>query len=294
MTAPMLGEYRASHHRIRFGDLEITAVLDGGGVRDGLHPIFGHDVSKEAFADYAALNHLSAERFEHYFTPAVVNTGSELVLFDTGLGRMGRESGAGKLRERLPEAGYRPEDVDIVVITHSHPDHIAGLWEGEERAFPNARYVIGQREYDGWSKGDAIPPQREQNRELFLKLLPPLADETTFVAPGDTVASGITAVEAFGHSVGHMAYMIESAGRPLLLWADIANHYVFSVQRPEWQVSFDDHKEAAIATRKRILDMAATDQLPVLGFHMPFPGFGFVERAGDGYRWVPETYRLRT
>lgn len=293
MPAPMLGEARATHHRLRLGDFEVTSVLDGAVVRDGIHPIFGHDISKDAFALYAQENHLSPERYEHTFTPAVVNTGSELVLFDTGLGRMGRPTGAGRLRERLAEAGYPPEAVDVVVITHSHPDHIAGLWEGSERAFPNARYAIGRFEYDGWNKGEAIPPQRAENRELFLKLLPPLAERTTFLEPGEAVVSGITAVEAYGHSVGHMAYMIESAGRSLLLWADTANHYVFSVQKPEWQVSFDDHKEAAIETRKRILGWVATDQLPVLGFHMPFPGFGFVERAGDGFRWVPETYRLR-
>ena len=96
-----------------------------------------------------------------------------------------------------------------------------------------------------------------------------------------------------GHSVGHMAYLAESRGRSLLLRGDVANHPVFSVERPEWEVSFDDDKERAIETRKRILDWVATDAIPVLGFHMPFPGIGFIEHVAESYRYVPETYRLK-
>lgn len=293
MTAPLLGEARATHHRIVLGDAEITSVLDGAVKRDGLHPIFGHDQTEEAFAAYAASRNMPASRFEHVFTPSLVNTGSELVLFDTGFGAMGGAMGAGQLRARMAEAGYTPEMVDVVAFTHCHPDHIAGVLEDGVPAFPNARYAVGRVEYDGWSSGEKIPEQRRENRDLFLKLLPPLAEKTTFLEPGDTVASGITAVEAYGHSVGHMAYMVESAGKSLLLWGDVANHAIFSLERPEWEVSFDDVKEVAIETRKRILDWVATDALPVMGFHMPFPGFGFVERAGDSYRWIPDNYRLR-
>ncbi|MEM9220997.1 MAG: MBL fold metallo-hydrolase [Pseudomonadota bacterium] len=293
MTATRLGDARATHHRIALGEFEVTAVLEGSGVNDGIHPIFGHDQTKETFCEYAVARRMPADRFEHVFIPVLVNTENALVLFDTGLGAMGAERGAGKLRERMLEAGYSPDAVDIVVITHSHPDHIAGLWDGDKPAFPNARYAIGRVEYDGWSSGEKIPPQRAQNRELFLKTVPPLAEKTTFLEPGDSVVSGITAVESYGHSVGHMSFMIESGNRSLLLWGDVANHFVFSVGKPEWQVGFDDLKDEAIATRTRILDWVATDDVPVIGFHMPFPGIGFVERIGGEYRWIPESYRLR-
>ncbi|MEM6761277.1 MAG: MBL fold metallo-hydrolase [Pseudomonadota bacterium] len=293
MTAPLLGEARATHHRFVLGAFEVTSVLDGAGVRDGIHPIFGHDQSKETFAAYANERHMPADRYEHSFAPALVNTGEALVLFDAGLGAMGREGGAGLLTKRMAEAGIPAEAVDVVVITHSHPDHIAGLWEGAKPAFPNARYAIGQVEYDGWSSGEKIPEQRKINRDLFLKLLPPLAHKTTFLQPGDSVVPGITAVETYGHSVGHMSFMIESGGKSLFLWGDVANHFVFSVEKPEWGVSFDDLPEEAIATRKRVLDWAATDQLDILGFHMPFPALGRVERYGNSFRWVPESYRLK-
>ena len=103
---------------------------------------------------------------------------------------------------------------------------------------------------------------------------------------------GIRAVDAFGHSPGLMAYHIESEGKRLLIWADTCSHYVMSMQRPEWHLDVDDDKDKAVATRKRILDMVATERLFVAGFHMPFPGVGCVEKAGGAYRWVPHGYQV--
>jgi glyoxylase-like metal-dependent hydrolase (beta-lactamase superfamily II) len=203
-----------------------------------------------------------------------------------------RNIGCGKLRELLPQAGYAPEDVDVVVITHGHPDHINGLWEDGEPAFRKARYVIGEREFEFWNKGENVPASRQANRELFVKLVPPLAHQATLINPGEEVAAGVRAVEAFGHSAGQMAYQLESEGRQLLLWADVTNHYVVSLQVPDWHVAVDDDKETAVATRRRILDMVATDGIAVVGHHMPFPSLGFVERAGTGYRWVPASYQF--
>ena len=120
----------------------------------------------------------------------------------------------------------------------------------------------------------------------------PLAEKTTFIGDDAEVVPGIRSVAAFGHTPGHMVYHIESDGRRLLLWADTANHYVASVQRPEWHVRFDMDKEAAVATRKRIFDLAAAERMPVTGYHMPFPALGYIDRSEGGYRWVPATYQL--
>ena len=292
MPSDMKGVLRPSTYRFRMGGFEITTILDGVSQRDGPHPLFGSDQPAAVVQDHAAANRLPRTRFEHSFTPAVVNTGNELVLFDTGNGPVRRDTGVGNLRALLADAGYAPGDIDRVIITHGHPDHIGGLLEDGEPAFPKADYMFGQREFDFWRRGENVPESRKANRELFVKLALPLADQATLVADGDEVAPGIHAIEAFGHSAGHMAYHLESEGQRLLLWGDTANHYAVSLQRPEWHAQADDDKEAAVATRKRILDMVATERLWVIGHHMPFPAVGTVEQSHDGYRWLPVSYQL--
>ncbi len=293
MTASLMGIFRPTIHRFVLGEAEITTILDGSHVREGINPPFAMDKTEDEIATIAAANNLPATGFENSYTPTAVNIGGQLVLFDTGFGEGGRENHAGNLRRRLGVAGYAPEDVDVVAFTHCHPDHILGVMEAGAPAFPNARYVIGRREYDAWNAGDEIPSQREQNREMFLKLIPPLAPQMTFLEDGDSVVPGLTAEAAFGHSLGHMMYRVESAGKSLLIWGDVTNHYVFSLQYPESLVGFDDNKDMAIASRKRVLDMVATDGLLVSGHHMPFPSIGYVERHGTSYRWVPASYQLR-
>ena len=129
MPSDMKGILRPSICRFRLGGFEITNILDGVSQRDGPHPMFGADQPAEVVQRHAAANRLPPDRFEHSFTPTIVNTGRELVLFDTGNGPPRRGAGLGRLRALLDDAGYAPEDVDVVVITHCHPDHIGGLLE---------------------------------------------------------------------------------------------------------------------------------------------------------------------
>jgi glyoxylase-like metal-dependent hydrolase (beta-lactamase superfamily II) len=293
MPAALLGELRPLVHRFSLGLFEITTILDGALRRDAISPPFGINKSVDTVAALAKANMLPPSGFENTFSPTLVNTGRELVLFDTGNGVARRSNGAGFLRERLSLAGYKPEDVDIVAFTHVHPDHISGVWEGDGEAYPNARYVISAREYDAWSKGDEIPERRSENLSLFQRLIPPLAEKMTFLEPGQDVVSGIRTVEAYGHSLGHLAYLVESAGEPLLIWGDVTNHFVLSLQQPDWQAAMDDDREMAVKTRRRILDMVATDKLLAIGHHMPFPAVGYVDRLEDAYHWVPITYQVR-
>ncbi len=292
MTAEMLGALRSPVHRFVLGEVEITSILDGT-IPMGISPPFLLEESDEDIAEIARAAILPTDRLENNFVPVLVNTGDALVLIDTGCGHFRRDKGAGFLRDRLSEAGYKPEDIDIVALTHSHPDHIGGLWEGDELAFPNAQLMIGRREYDAWKSGDEIPAQRAENREMFLKIVVPLEDKFRFLDDGDQIAHGITAEAAFGHSLGHMMFRVESAGQQALIWGDVTNHYVFSLGHPDSKVGFDDDKEMAIATRNRVLASAAESGVLVLGHHMPFPSVGFVERASESYRWVPATYQLR-
>ena len=299
MPAPMQGELQPTIYRFKFGEFEIATILDSKSVRGGLHPGFGPDRPASEMQALAAANRIDPDRYEHPFIPTIVNTGKQLILFDTGNGALRREheqlrnrSVDGHLVERLGQAGYKPADVDVVVITHGHPDHIGGLTEGGKPVFSNARYVFGATEFDFWKRGENVREARKFNRELFMQIAVPLADRASFIKPGDEIAPGIRSVDVSGHSPGMMAYHVESQGKRLLIWADTCGHYVVSLQRPDWQLDVDDIKDQAVATRKRVLDMVATDNLFVAGFHMPFPGLGLVEKSASGYRWVPVGYQL--
>jgi glyoxylase-like metal-dependent hydrolase (beta-lactamase superfamily II) len=274
--------------RYTVGGFEVNTLLDGAVSVGDPQKTFGMNVGADEFGSVSADNFLPADKFKAFFTPTLVNTGSELILFDTGVGEGGRPA-RGNMRAAVQSAGYSPEQVDIVVLTHMHPDHIGGLSEGGSAAFANARYVTGAKEYDFWSGMD---PEANGVTKLMAKNVKPLADKMTFLDDGGSVTSGITAMEAFGHTPGHMLYMLESEGSRLLLAADTANHYVWSLAHPDWEVRFDMDKEAAAATRRSVFDMIAADKIPFVGYHMPFPAVGYVEQAGNGFRYVPASYQL--
>lgn len=275
-TAPLQGAAFAPFHRFKLGAFEVTALLAGTRASDKPQETFGLNATPEEFAAAAAAAFIPADKTQNFFTPTLVNTGAELILFDTGLNAEG--TGAA-----LTAAGISPDQVDVVVLTHMHGDHIGGMLTGEAATFTNARYVTGAVEHNHWS-GAA--------NEGFDKNIKPFNDKITFLDDSGSVASGITAMAAFGHSPGHMAYMLESNGQRLALTADSANHYVWSLAYPDWEVRFDADKPAAAAVRKSLFGMLAADKIPFIGYHMPFPALGYVETAGSGFRYVPASYQM--
>jgi glyoxylase-like metal-dependent hydrolase (beta-lactamase superfamily II) len=296
---PRLGAAQPIHYRFALGDFEVTTISDAGAMIDGPWPIVGENQPPADVEQLMRDNLLPEKRFQPGFTPAVVNTGKELILFDTGNGASGfvpRPDG-GWLAAQLAPAGFAPEQIDVVVLSHGHPDHIGGVMEGGRPLFPRARYVMGDVEYDFWSSRDRLsaPPDGNEYKSgrLFQATVAPLAGRMSFVKPGGEVAPGIRAVEAYGHTPGHLAFHIESRSKRLLLWGDCAHHEVASLARPEWHAFFDMDKEKGAATRKRIYAMAAAERLPVVGYHASFPSVGFVQKAKEGYRWLPVTYQLR-
>ena len=276
--AEMQGSGFAPWNRFKLGAFEVTTLLAGTRASDKPQETFGTNASPEDFAALSAANFIPADKTQNFFTPTLVNTGAELVLFDTGL------SAEGTLAA-LTAAGYAPDQVDVVVLTHMHGDHIGGLMgaDGTTPTFANARYVTGSTEHNHWS-GAA--------NEGFDKNVKPLIDKFTFLDDGGSVVTGITGMNAFGHSPGHMVYHVESDGQRLMITADTANHYVWSLQKPDWEVRFDADKAAAAAVRKQVFGMIAADKVPFIGYHMPFPGVGYVEAQGDGFRYVPASYQL--
>ncbi|MGP3699339.1 MBL fold metallo-hydrolase [Rhodobacter sp. NSM] len=275
-AADMRGPTTPSFRRYGLGAFEVAPLLAGTRVQENPKDIFALNVSQEEFEAAARAAFLPTDRAQGFFTPTLVNTGSELVLFDTGLAAEG-------ITSALEAAGHTADEVDLVVITHMHGDHIGGLMDGETPTFANARYVTGQVENDHWSA---------QQNEGYESKVRPLLDKMTFISGGDEVAPGIVAVEAFGHTPGHLAFRLESEGEALMLTADAANHYAFSLGHPDWEVKFDMDKAAAAATRRELFGRIAEERIPFIGYHMPFPAVGFVEATEDGFRFVPESYQL--
>lgn len=275
-AAPMMGVGTTRFNRVTLGEFEVTTLLAATMPRPDPHSIFGLNVSEDTFNAASEAANIPTDQAQFFFTPTVVNTGSELVLFDTGLNPDG-------ITGALQAAGYTPDQVDVVVITHMHGDHIGGLMGESGATFANARYVTSGVEFDAWAAMD---------NQTFEARMRPLAEQTEMIGDGASVASGITAMAAHGHTPGHTVYMIESGGSQLLLAADFANHYVWSLGHPDWEVKFDMDKTGAAETRRRLLGMLAADKIPFVGYHMPWPGTGYAEQAGDGYRYLPTSYQL--
>ncbi|NLS02479.1 MBL fold metallo-hydrolase [Rhizobium sp. P32RR-XVIII] len=288
MSAMMLPEI----NQFKLGSFKITAIRDGGNVLDKPFETFGTNQDPETVKKLLTDNFLPTEKFVNSYSPALIDTGSDVILVDTGFGAAGRERGLGKLQDGLKAAGYAADDVTVVALTHLHGDHIGGLMENGAPAFKNARYVAGQAEYDFWSSKAREGTPAEGGHKAVLANVVPLADKTTFIKDGDPVASGITAVLAPGHTPGHMVFHAESDGKRIVLTGDTANHYILSLLHPEWEVRFDMDKAQAAASRKKVFDMIATDKIAFLGYHMPFPAVGFAEKEGTGYRFVPKTYQF--
>lgn len=280
-------------YRFRLGDFELTVLSDGSYTLPT--NLLGTNVPRNKVTEFLKANYLDPEERTSHVNIPLINTGKELVLVDVGGGANWRE-GAGKLAENLEASGYTPEDVDKVVITHGHPDHIWGLIDEFEEAprFPNADYVIAAEEWDFWmtDKAKEVLPEMfhafvvgAQNR------LPQIAEKTKRVKPGAEIVTGIVTIPTPGHTAGHLSLAVTSGAQTMLVMADTMTHPFISFEHPGWWPRTDMDSAMAEKSRRMMLDMAATDGHLALVYHLSFPGLGRVARQGNAWRWVPETWK---
>ncbi len=287
----------ADIYQFELGNFHCVAVSDG--THTYAPPTFPPpaiflfaNAPKERLEPVLLEHNLRPEQWLEWTSPyicLVVNTGKYRVLVDTGADGLGPNTG--KLLQNLQAAGIAREDIDTVILTHGHPDHIGGNTDSEGKlTFPDARYVMWKGEWDFWTSGQAETKLDEHVRERQLKFarknLPPIQGQLELVDHETEIVPGIQAVAAPGHTPGQMALAISSRGKQLLCVSDVVLHPIH-LEQPEWCAGTDFSPQQVVATRRRLLKRAATENALVLAFHFPFPGLGHVSQRGDTWQWQP-------
>ena len=278
-------------YRRRLGDFEITAMSDGY-----------IDVADEFWTgiDAETLRMRVREAFlpedgkiRIGVTSYLINTGEQLVLVDTGSADWFGPT-AGRFRQSLAGAGVAPEDVDVVLITHMHPDHTGALIDGGQAVFPKATVHICETDYGYWSsnKEEANAPDFAKPWfDAARKVGRAYGERMQLFSGGPEMTPGITAMPLVGHTPGHTGFLVESAGERLLIWGDMCGVAAVQFRNPEAGLVFDVDGDTGKRTRRRGLEMAADDRLLIASAHLPFPSFGHVDRLTDGFAWVAEEWR---
>ncbi len=236
---------------------------------------------------------LSQERALTPFTCLLIETGRHVILVDTGAGDSWQTAGA--IRARLDMEGIRPGDVDTVILTHAHPDHIGGTLDARGRpAFPNARHVLAEPEWDFWMTGRAdvssLPLPKEFKagiRDTAQRCLHAIRFQVEPVCGECEIVPGVRVIPAPGHTPGHVAILIESEGERLLNLADAATHPLH-LEKPGWPNGFDLAPGNAAASRRELAEQAVAEGMHVMAFHFPFPSVGRIARRPEGgWEWTP-------
>jgi glyoxylase-like metal-dependent hydrolase (beta-lactamase superfamily II) len=297
-AAPLAGQQAPGFYRYQVGDFEVSVISDGA-LR---FPVEGFVTNASTDQVKAALTAAfrSTDGLTVPFTPIVVNTGPKLILIDTGLGdaAVERTKGtAGQFAANLKAAGFDRGDVDAVVISHFHVDHVDGLLTADNKpAFPNAEIFVPAAELKYWmDDGEMSRAPKGRIEGLFKntrRIIGALGGKVTpfeagkEVVPGNEIVPGLTAVATPGHSVGHTSFVLASGGKSVFVQGDVAHIPVLFVENPSWHAAIDQDPVMAEATRRKIYDMLVAEKMLVQGFHYPFPALAHVEKTASGYREV--------
>jgi glyoxylase-like metal-dependent hydrolase (beta-lactamase superfamily II) len=282
-------------YRFKVGDITVTAINDGFAMR----PLEGFVRNAELADVQKALANafLPTTALPIPFTTLVLQTGGKLVLLDTGNGDMGAPT-SNKWMSNFLAAGFDPKAVTTIVFSHFHGDHINGyrLKDGTS-PFPNAEVIVPAAEWAFWMDDSRMAAAPEAMKGAFAnvrRVFAPIAKDVKQIADGASPVAGVTAVAAYGHTPGHTAYRISSGTASMMFVADVTNHPALFVRNPDWSAVFDMDADMARATRRRILDMAASERAQLSFYHAPFPATGFIAKAGNGFEMVPVQWTSAT
>ena len=289
-NAPMVKTQAPGFFRFMLGSFEVTVISDGT-VKLPMSKLLAGKAEKTAATFKKAFLGDPVETSDNAY---LVNTGTKLVLIDTGAGGLFGPT-LGSLNANLKAAGYTPEQVDEIYITHAHPDHIGGLTVNGALAFPNATLRLDQADLDFWLDDAKLKAAPEDSKGFFQgaqAMLKPWVDAkkvSTFTGATELVP-GVKAQPSHGHTAGHTTYVVESDGQKLVLWGDLMHAAAIQFPDPSVTIAFDTDRKAAAAQRKKAYADAAKNGYLVGVTHVSFPGVGHVRTEGKGYEWMPINY----
>jgi glyoxylase-like metal-dependent hydrolase (beta-lactamase superfamily II) len=292
--APKLNTQTPYWHRFELGDAEVTVVSDGPlPLGDPSGTFTG--VPKEEVKKMLSDNFLNPDNVVLEQNSPIVNTGDKLILFDTGMGTS-KAFGptTGQQQKSMAAAGIKASDIDAVVCTHAHIDHIGGIVGADDKPlFPNAQVYITQSDFDYWTdEGKLGGPYKDFIVQARKNLLP-VRDRIVFIKDNQEFLPGVTALAAPGHTVGHTIFMVTSAGKSFCFLGDLSHHAVLLLERPRMEFSYDTDPKQAANSRVKMLEMLAANKTPVMSYHFAWPGYGHVAKAGEGFHYYPEPMNMQ-
>lgn len=279
-----------AYYRFRLGAYKATVISDGVLPLAAESTMFGglpqDDIDRTLFENFQTPQALTAE-----VNTLVLEIGSQVVLFDTGTGGAGPFGArTGRLLANLKSAGFEPDEIDTVVITHIHPDHCWGLMKADGTpSFPNAKILVPESDFYYWTDetysslplvGGTILPNR--------RILLPQQERIFFFKDGEEILPGVVAIGTPGHTVGHTIFMISSGQDQLCLIADLAHHHVLLLEYPKVEFAYDTDPKQGAETRIRMFDTLAANRMRLLCYHFPWPGIGYIVKHGEKYRYIAE------
>ena len=294
-AAPASGKQAPGFYRYKVGSFECTSINDGARTFP-MPDTFVRNVPKEQALAAAEAAYMPKGMVTVPFNPQLINTGGKLVLIDCGNGvaQFEPSNGAvGRTLSNLAAAGVDAKSVDIVLMSHLHPDHTNGIRAADNSmAFPNAEIMVPAKDWAFWmseenaAKAESNPMMKNYFANVK-KVYSGIESKVTRYDWGKEVAPGITAIDASGHTPGHTAFVVASGSSKILIQSDVTNIPELFLRNPDWHVAFDIDPVQAAATRRKFYDMAAAEKALVAGFHFTFPSMGYVEKDGAKYRLVP-------
>jgi glyoxylase-like metal-dependent hydrolase (beta-lactamase superfamily II) len=292
-AAPPHHDQVPGFYRLQAGDLEVTALYDGSGAFDP-HWLTG---TKAAMDGVVTALHEDPHMLDVVDTGFLVNTGKQLILIDAGAGTWWGGGAFGRLAASLRSAGYTPDEVDVVLLTHLHSDHAGGLTSQDgKRVFPNAEVYVAKAESDFWLSPE-IAAKAPKDVQPFFESAQAIA--APYIKAGkwhtfsgsEPIVEGMQAVPLPGHTPGHTGYEFSSKGQKILFWGDIVHAQRVQLQHPEVTAVFDIDPAAAAATRNQLLlKLSREDVLIATPHTSPFPGLGRLRKEGSGYIWAPVAF----